>query len=251
MEWVGLLSVALLFVTWNVVGLRLLWLAQQTRGFPELALGSGLLLLAGLGFPLFVLHGLMLDRDGSSGAYIAVGAFAHAAMAGGVWLVALFTSRVFRSGVAWATALSSGIGVLLIVQAVASILGLPGAQDSESLREAQRGWATVHLACLVFVFGWAGVEAILYRRSLLKRIALGLADAVVANRLLLWGTLGLSSAVSGIVNIALLPFGTAVLPVIFTLSSAAGLLNSACLWLAFLPPRRYLAWVRSGPEALA
>jgi hypothetical protein len=43
-----------------VIGVRVLWLARRTRGLPEFAMGLGLILMGGLGYPVLAQFGSFL-----------------------------------------------------------------------------------------------------------------------------------------------------------------------------------------------
>ena len=80
------------------------------------------------------------------------------------------------------------------------------------------------------------------------RVAIGLGDALVANRFLLWsigaGAAGLGSAIGTVVGFfAGRPMTE--MPVLTLVLSLFGLASASALWLAFVPPARYLAWVRT------
>jgi len=78
-------------------------------------------------------------------------------------------------------------------------------------------------------------------------VALGLADPVVANRMLLWGSMGAIALGCVAIDAVLLYTAgeigrTVIIPLV---TAIAGLLVSACMILAFWPPPAYLARVRS------
>ncbi|MFI5217236.1 MAG: hypothetical protein ACHQ3O_11900 [Candidatus Limnocylindria bacterium] len=98
-----------------------------------------------------------------------------------------------------------------------------------------------------------GVSKLAWSR-LRRRLRLGLADAVVTERVLLWAIASLSSVIVSTtstiagflgINFAATAFGAAV-------TALLGLISAGAMWLAFLPPAGYLRRVRArAPAALA
>ena len=94
--------------------------------------------------------------------------------------------------------------------------------------------------------GWASFEALSHHSRLRRRIALGLADPVAANRLLLWALAALFEwmiyLAAAITILAGRPdgflTGDAALWV-----SAFGVAGASCMWFGFFPPQRYQRWV--------
>ena len=99
---------------------------------------------------------------------------------------------------------------------------------------------------------WGAVEAYGWFLRMRRRTAIGLGDPLVANRFLLWslgaGLAGAGSAVGTVVGIATgRPMNE--LPALTLALSLFGLASAIALWLAFVPPARYLDWVRSRAQA--
>lgn len=238
-------AVVALFVVWNVVGVRLLLLARRTRGFPEFALGLGLLMQAGLGYPLSVLAQF-------SGAWeTEIAAFSSLFMNPGCLLVFVFTAHVFhaRSRLAWAAV--GAAAALLTVHGVGSAVAHAAAATPEATEAATRFWGVWILAVTGVAWGWTGVESLRYHARLRKRERLGLVDPVVRNRMALWGAMGVIALSAVVVDTALLFSGdeTARKLILPLVTSIAGLAISGCLVLAFLPPRAYLEALRRGHAA--
>ncbi|MCG8590141.1 MAG: hypothetical protein MJE66_12690, partial [Proteobacteria bacterium] len=163
--------------------------------------------------------------------------------------VAIFTRRVFRPGVAWATALMLGI-LFAYPIAFAWHAGSPGL---ETLLVNKNGpWRlTVYVG--VVNIGWAGTESLLYWLRLRKRLALGLADPVVTNRIGLWALAILSATSISVLNIVLsslgIPMGGAEGAVLQAIViGPLGAISSVGLWLAFLPPRWYTQRIAARAE---
>ena len=101
--------------------------------------------------------------------------------------------------------------------------------------------------CLLFVlFGWSSLESGLYWNMMRRRVVLGLAEPEVANRFALWSLAGALSVVSVVTMTGVGLAGRNPLedPLNMLVTGISGLVASAALVLAFLPPERYLAWVR-------
>ena len=104
-------------------------------------------------------------------------------------------------------------------------------------------WIWIENLAQIGVYTWSCTEAKLYYRDARKRAALGLADPVLVNKFVLWGTYAGS-------------YGTVQLSFLVSLASPEGytelgsfdilltLIGISALWIAFFPPRRYQAWLR-------
>jgi hypothetical protein len=224
-----------------VVGGRLVWIARQTRGLPELALGSALFLMGGVGYPLMsaAILATSLSNETRTSMLLAQMITTLLGMGGIVW----FTRKVFRPGTAWATVLWLAVTGAYVGLAGAQVLG-PGLLAF--LHEPEKGpWAMGMYAGIV-AMSWAGIESIRYWRMQLKRLALGLADPVVADRFRLWGTAILTADAISIISAG---FQWAGVKMTGTASGAIvvgflGLYAASMLWLAFVPSANYLERVR-------
>jgi hypothetical protein len=216
-----------------VVSVRLLLLARRTREIPEFVLGLGLLLMGAVGYPLSTIARLEAFSHLQAPLFAIHSALTLLAQSG----IALFNWRVFRPAEGWARALTFGFIGTLAAFFVWQSLG-PG--WAPFARTDRGPWAAVEVYTLV-ALGWAGVESLLYHLKLRKRLALGLADPIVADRLRLWAVSMFSAfacaACVSILRIAGVPMtaeltGLLVAPLALTIGCA--------VWLAFLPPRRYV-----------
>jgi hypothetical protein len=232
----ALLGIGCLIVSCAAVGLRLVALGLRGRRLPELAMGAGYLLFGAAGYPL---------------AAVARASAAEGAADAGLWLAAalaiqnlgvigsyVFSWRVFRPGRVGLAVTTAGALLLAL-----SWLG-HGVEPGWAGAESRGPWYYAGLATRAAAFVWGATEALAYWRRLRLRLALGLADPVVANRVLLWGTSSLVIALGfGVFAAAtFLPAGVNAPPVVLAVS-ACGLAASATMTLAFFPPARYLRWV--------
>jgi hypothetical protein len=228
-----------------IVGVRLLRLARRTRGLPELTLGLGECLLAGAVPPFFVI----VQAVPEAGALVRAAAFAgHLAYTLGCAVMIVFTWRVFRPDATWARALGPVmIGILLF----GGVLGMARAllvADATELREPQTSAFLLMEWVSVAGFLWTTVEAFQHHGRLRRQAALGLADPVLVNRMLLWALVGVAGVLAaGAPVVAALCGLSAADHVPTRLACASGTLaSSVFIQLAFVPPKGYLRWVRSG-----
>jgi hypothetical protein len=228
-----------------VVSLRLLALARRTGELPELLIGLGLLLMGGVGYPLFTAARLLGDAPSLQASLHA----AHALLSlVGQSAIAVFTWRVFRNDARWARSV-----VFIFTTTLAGLLLWQTAAPGWRVHAATEGgpWAYLPVWTL-FVLGWAGSESLFYFAKLRKRLALGLADAVTTDRLRLWSIAMLAAFTTSFLAWSLRTLGiemTATLTGIIV--GPLGIVSACAMWLAFLPPDRYLNWVlaRAGAGA--
>jgi hypothetical protein len=246
METFALLAVALVALPSMVVGARLLIVSRRTRGFPEFVLGFSLASITGIGFPIVLLTEFR-EAIGPALTFAAdfVGSFVVALGFAGFYV---FTWRVFRPGSRWALPLTLlGAGAALLATAATVWLAV-GAESGEEKFQLVRGWEILLFTSAAAGFLWSAVEALRYHAMLRRRLAIGLSDVVVANRVLLWGLTGVTAG-AALVILTLLRLADVnymSAPVALFTAAVCGLLASLFLYLAFLPPAAYLRWLRSG-----
>lgn len=235
----ALASVVAFAVVSGIVGVRLLLLARRSRQLPELCVGLGLLMVGAIGYPLS-----LVVRVGLSGAAASiVTAISVCASAGGSMAIYFFTWSVFRRNAAWAKGLCAAASAALLAYAADGVFR--AFTEAPGWLGTVDGWFVVIQVTTVFSYAWTAVESLHYYRMLRRRLTLGLADPVVANRFYLWFLSGVfASAGSGIVTI-LAALGSQ--PYDSVLGRAAvgmgGLGASIVLALAFVPPGAYLRWI--------
>ena len=248
MAGMGEIGVGAFIVTSLVVGGRLLLLAARTRQLPEFALGFGLFTLGGIDYILNLLarSDSLLGDDGRAVAMIAA---VHCG-ATGILAIALFTARVFRpgSGLASAAVIASALGLAGLGIAQGLTTGYLAVATREDPALFIRGFNLIQSA----IFAWTAGEAFGYTRTLRRRLALGLGDPVVLDRVLLWGR---ASAIASAIYV-LYAAGEAIggdllaSPVWNPILAGLGLSSAVCLGLAFFPPRAYGRWVRTRTTAV-
>jgi hypothetical protein len=227
------------FLASTLVSIRLLLLARRTRALPELLIGSGLLVLGAIGYPVAILVETTRNVPALQTALSEMHGLLQTL---GQGAITVFTWRVFRPDAAWAKGLVIGFFGGVAVLAACQAFG-PG----WAAFAAQKTGPWQHLPFFtLFSLAWAGTEAMLYHRKLVRRLALGLADAVSANRMALWSISILSAfAISALVS-ALRATGHGMDPrAMGIVLGPLGLVSAGSMWLAFLPPHRYLRWIEA------
>jgi hypothetical protein len=242
----ALLATLVFIAVASTVGVKLLLVARRTHGIGELTLGLGLFLIVGVGYPL-LLAAYALGQGAMSGGVRLLLTAGTLTMSVGWCCVWIFTWRVFRPNVRLAAIAAfcgiSALGVVLLLRLV-GIWGIWQAPDFAEVVAPRIGTlGTPVIAMLSYV--WTSSEAFRYWGMMRKRMALGLADAVVTNRFFLWGLVGVFSAVSLVPTVIAYVRGVSGLDSWTQLCGAlSGLACSVTLFLAFLPPRAYLNWCR-------
>jgi len=235
-------SMLAFFAVGAAVAVRLLLLYRRTGGGPELALGAGLAATV-LALPASI-AGVAL---GLGGPLVERGLFVVGTLGSTSTVVAFFafTQLVFYPG-------SRGARILLAVVAVAAAvcgMGLAHAKLADwgmTPNPATRPWMMTLLGLIAIGLTWTGVEALRYWWRLRRRLALGLVEPVVVNRFLLWA-LGALLAVVALAVIAISKMAGLVVvshPIPRLATGVAGTALALTWYLTFLPPERYLAWVR-------
>ena len=239
------LAMLLFVVTCSAVGVRLLWLAKAGGGRPALLCGNGFCLISMLGFPLGVLSGQGLVPVAQ--VHLPLAAISLLANLLGMACFFVFTVSVFRPTALWAHTLAGGAIACTAMACVAIVGALLLAPDSASSFAVTWGWSAAFQALCALCFFWMGCEGLREWRMSRRRLALGLSDPIVSNRLLMWGLFGLSTTLLCLVLLAVQlsgqPTATSVLAQLG--QALFGVLSSGAVTLAFFPPRAYLARVRA------
>lgn len=240
--WTGFIA---FFIVSLVVGIRLIRLWTRTRELPELLIGIGVLGIGPVGFGAMVAGAaLASSQPGASRVAFVVAALAVTA---GVFAKCVFNWRVYHprsEPVQW---LIWGIGALLVSllahRALVSGFGVRDPDDPLQLLQS-----TVQIGALL----WGSVESLRYWTLMRRRSRIGLADPVVTNRFFLWGlgagAAGVGSGIGVVVSFAT-GATTLEIPWVVASSSAHGFVAAVAISLAFVPPERYLRWVRASDAA--
>jgi hypothetical protein len=169
--------------TW--VGVRILARSRADHSLPELAVGLALVAFCGVTQPLSLARVVLEGRIGPDAhALLQVVPSLSAAVA--AICLYLFTWRVFRPHVPWAALLFAG-GSALALWAAAGSATL-AFYESRFQPNLTGRWIAISALSFAVCFAWAGGESLIYWTRLRRRMRLGLADALLVNRFLLWGS---------------------------------------------------------------
>ncbi|HXX47126.1 MAG TPA: hypothetical protein VEN47_02795 [Myxococcota bacterium] len=230
-----------------IVGVRLIARSVESRGVPELLAGLSYIAAPALGYPMCIVAPMISNRTLSVPVYVTGEVF----LVSGCCCFLFFTVKVFRPGMQWAY-FCAAVGSAVLVW---SGIGITRAFLSSTVPAEVAELAKTPLAAMVLVlmlsYVWTALEGMRYYRMMRKRMALGLADAVVTNRFLLWGFSGLTSLAWISVSAFFLAIGANIGtdPIPVTVTSAGGIVNTVFLVLIFMPPSAYTRWVERSARA--
>lgn len=244
-------AVAVMVLANGVVGLSLLRTALRTRRAPELLIGLGLFGMGPVSQGLTAIAGT--GRLPAGEVNLLLHALGCVGSGVGMACVYAFVLRVFRPGVAWARALTAAAALTLAVANAGSIAAVATAAPETPSQVALQGWGFVILAAFTLAFGWAALESGSYWLRARRQLRLGLIDAVVVDRFLLWAVASCSAFLLGV---SLVGFQLENQQLVGNLAPSllimgVSLVTATAMYLAFLPPRPYLAWVQRRAGAAA
>jgi hypothetical protein len=243
----GLLCVLAYCAVATGVAIRMLRLASRTGGVPELLIGAAMLTGGAIGYPTWVLFGVLEAQHADAALRLGfagvLGLHLSAAANGLAWYA------IFHRATPWARAALGGVCFLLFLSLVDRLAAVEarveGATTSLHLYR-------LSLACMALPYLLMAVSGLRYHARLKRRLALGLSDPVVVNRIWLWS---MSSAlVVGQYGWSLATLHLRYLPTVAAGShiviALLGLALAVLLSLAFFPPERYLRrFDRTAPAA--
>jgi len=244
---IAVLSMVFTFAVTLTVGVRLLLVVRRTRGLPEFLFGFTFLSTAlGQAFGqagmrvLWSTPGpLATTMNALTFAFVALGTVA-------LWLVVW---RVFRPGKGWGAALCVvGCGLTLLAYAVRLWDGDFAHNGGET-----RGFL-LHVTARGILLAWTSAEAIHYWSLLRKRLALGLADPMATNQILLWGISGIFAFVgTSVVGYAIFVLRQHPLELVGSTAILMAVVvgSSVSMWCAFFPPGWLRRLVERGAVAAA
>lgn len=231
------LSVLLVIVVAAAVVIKTFALWRRTRGLPELLLATYLTCATVVGYPLAI---AMNQIPASENWLIHVAA--EVIMSAGWVALLLFTLKVFRPNVLWAWCLVGLALCVTLTTGVAYILEAMG-QNPRAPQEMPL-FVLGNTLPVAFAYFWAMFESLRYHRQLKLRLRLGLTEAVVVNRVLLWGFMALAAGSAVVLNMATLVLtGSFLSPGVVLVSSVLGVVHAGCLFFAFHPPGWYRGWL--------
>jgi hypothetical protein len=243
------IAIGIMVLSNGIVGISLLRRAARTRRAPELLIGLGLFMMGPVSqlFTIFAGTGRLPAGEVRP----ALHAMASLGSASGMSCIFLFVWTVFRPGVGWARVLVAlAIGTVVVAN-VGAFVSMSQAAPETPSRDVLRGWGLAMIAMFTLSFGWAAVESGLYYGASRKRLRLGLSDPVTTNRFLLWAIASASAFLLGIcfmkMQIDGMQITGSLVPSLLTM--CVSIVTGAGMYLAFLPPRAYLAWVERRASA--
>lgn len=238
------LSVCLLILVALFIAIKTLTLWARTRGHPELLLGLYLSCATVLGYPLIIASSRIPPSE-----MWPLHLGSQVVMSVGFVCLLLFTRKVFRPDALWARGLVGLSVLLLLVGGVAYGIELAG----ESPRPASQllGINLLNTTPMVLAYFWTMSESLRYYRQLRLRLRLGLVEAAVVNRVLLWGLMTLAAGVAVVISLVGMWKGSFLTAPLVLLLSFLGIAHAGCLFLAFHPPEGYRLWLerRAAAEA--
>jgi hypothetical protein len=230
------------------LGVRLMRLALRSQQLPEALLAIHFLLCCGLGYLLMVIGLSAVDEPGllptaAVTGLLAVGTFGSCV---GVFAGICFNYLVFRRNERWA----QGLVALSAVTLTTGFIGY-GASGGFAHGRFEGLWFWLYYGTYAAGAAWVMVEPLRYYGAMRKRLFLGLAEPLVANRFLLWGVgsvcrffMVVAGAIPSVFfaedAIKLAPgfVGFTVLAV-----GLAGLGVSMSYWLTFFPTPGYVRFI--------
>jgi hypothetical protein len=209
-----------------VVGARLLTVAARRREIPELAIGLVMIL------ELISAMSWALASATAAGQLVSTLAAAASASTLGLFISYTFVphSRLARVGAA-ALVIAAGACVLLP--------WLAGAWGSEAFYR-EFGWGASLVR--VFGYGWGAHAAARSRDALRRRAALGLCHPLTVSRVGFWSIASACACLSFLMPIFDLVAGITLPGRISFVSAGIAIAASSLIWLAFYPPKAYVAW---------
>jgi hypothetical protein len=224
----------------SLLSLRLFRLASRTRELPELLVGIYFLVV-----PFGISLTIRTDRFAPEDAAAVRAASNALATAGGVALL-LFTWCVFRPGERWARWLAFG---------GSAVLGALWALGLGTGAYAYASGSSLFLLLPVYAsYLWVFAESLRYYLLLRRRKRLGLADPVLVNRFLLFAVwtgsvvaitlIAVSGSIAQWLAGSFHDGGALGNPLVLGIARLLSLPIAVSLWLIFLAPARYHAWLR-------
>jgi hypothetical protein len=229
-ETIGLLGFSALVLTSFAVAYRLLRLGARTHQLPELMIGGAFVFAGGVPGVLIVAAagGSATGPQAHDGLLAAM----NVSLLLGASMLATFTWRVFRPTEPWARMLFACIVAGL---AVGHLGGALAAFEPGSRLGPAFTWTGIGFR--VAAYTWACCEATREYAAARRRCALGLADPLVANRMLLWAVgIGAVLAIWIHEGVTLV---TGRGPASFLVVALLGFVCSGALSFAFFPPASY------------
>jgi hypothetical protein len=224
------------------VGARLLDRARRTGEAPERQLGL-YFALTGVSYLLYELP-LFLELPSLVTPMFFAGRVVYAVA---IVPLVLFMRLVFHPGERWASWLAWASALCLFAGLFFS--ALTGDLEGMTL---SNGWFWVEWIGYTLPFGWVAIDSLLSYSSAIRRSRIGLCEAVVVNRYLLWAIFG---ALQVAVSLAFIPMYSSHAEEGLIASWADALVGGleltslAVIWCVFFPPIAYRRWLSGVAQA--
>lgn len=222
-----------------IVGVRLVRLARRTRELPELLIGSSFLSGAMISYPATLVARLLVPETSALAWPLAAAGSIGVAVATVCVLVAWW--RIYHPASSWGPSVVSAWTALIAVCLVVELR-----QSAAVLASVANPWLPLRLVVQGGAFAamaWSGFR---YHSLLRRRMRIGLADPVVANRIWLWN-LAASGVTLQCVYLLAVPYlsrfydAGAVAPAFYGI---LGVIIALCITQAFYPSQAYLQKIR-------
>ena len=243
----GTIGVGVLIAVGVVLTLALLVHGVRHTDVPALLVASAIIFLG----PAAVTCAVLATRYALDAPTLSHRLAVAAAVASSIGVTSgtLVTAFVFRraSRLGWlATA-------LLATALFACVLGAATADPGMDLRRTPSGFRLAYQVLQLGMVLWASVEAFATWSFLRRRVRLGLASPLVVNRIALWSLATFAVSIGMAIGVFSTFFGVHYAGDVVEIPIAMlGLVAVTALWLSFLPPARYRAWIeRRSPAAPA
>jgi hypothetical protein len=238
----SLIGLVIYTVASGIVGVRLLLRARRSHGLPELLAGLSYIGAPAIGYPLAIVSSQLPNRAVATPLYV----IGETLLVFGCCCFLFFTVKVFRPSAFWAMALAALGSAILCWSGVRIVHAWLIHTDPVEVSAHAKFPLALMVGVLLLSYVWTAMEGLRYYRMMRKRMALGMADAVVTNRFLLWTFSGLTSVGWMGFSALMLAAGEnlATNPVNVAVTCMGGLLNTVFLLLIFMPPGSYLRWVQ-------
>ena len=223
-------------VLWLLIvalGVKLIRTGARARSWPEALLGLALL-ATGPGVSLLQTGLAALDAD-----LLRVGLFL---VSFGSCCISAFAVITFRPETPWAR----GLLGLFVLGYAAGLWHQLGAL--EQLTAGVSRPSPVFIGARFVGFAWCAYEAARYRGMYVKRLAIGLADPVIANRFLLYAVWTAALAAMPVMmglSLLLDQTGTTWRMGLTVGARVVGVVVLISMWLIFMPPRAYLRFIET------
>jgi hypothetical protein len=244
MEWASQLGLVVFLLASGSTGGRLLWRGIRGGGVHERLLGITYF----LGGPLGYVPLILVVSGATPDAWTpALRGFGHLNLELSALALYAFNRLVFRPSSqawGWATRVLS-VGLVAGWLGLVFVDGLHGRLLGGSIAY----WIDFSLRAGAYV--WAAAESLHHHVLARRRLQLGLADPVVADRFLLWG-IAMSAVSAMFVNAGIAALSSSGAPpaVWYLLDGCLAVIASSAMWVTFFPPHAYLAWVARRTAAL-